>query len=83
MRDGEKIKSNEKALIKKENNTINIMKNKKVARIKNYNTITTKINKNELSKFNTPTKVNNKRLSSYSEKKIKYNQSLLYSPKTH
>ena len=83
MRDGEKIKSNEKALIKKENNTINIMKNKIVARKKNYNTITTKINKNELSKFNTPTKVNNKRLSSYSEKKIKYNQSLLYSPKTH
>ncbi len=66
------IKSNEKALIKKENSIKKINKINAIKRLNNFNTNTKKFTRNNSRQFITPTKVNNRRFSSHSANKEKY-----------
>ena len=66
----ENIESHEKLLIKKENNTKKITKNKTIQRINNFNT--NKLSRNNSRQSITPTKVNDRRFSSHSVNKQKY-----------
>ena len=61
------IKSNEKALIKKENSIKKINKTKAIKRLNNFNTNTKKPTRNNSRQFITPTKLNNRRFSFHSE----------------
>ena len=61
------IKSNEKALIKKENSIKKINKINAIKRLNNFNTNTKKLTRNNSRQFITPTKLNNRRFSFHSE----------------